>query len=71
MVSVSNQQSGTTYPRAGSREPTNEEKQVFVTALTNINNEVLSTTANLYQQEISITRQNFSLMKEQDRWIIA
>ena len=41
MVNVSNQQSGTTYPRAGSREPTTEEKQVFVTALTNINNEAL------------------------------
>lgn len=69
MVSVSNQQSGTTYPRAGSREPTTEEKQVFVTALTNINNEALSTTANFYQQEISIKKQVFSDMKEQNRWI--
>lgn len=69
MVNVSNQQSGTTYPRAGSREPTNEEKQVFVTALTNINNEALSITTNFYQQKISIMRQNLSSMKEQDRWI--
>lgn len=70
MVNVSNQQSGTTYPRAGSREPTTEEKQVFVTALTNINNEALSITANFYQQKINITKQTFSLMKEQNGWIV-
>ena len=69
MVSVSNQQSETIYPHAGNREPTTEEKQVFVTALTNINNDVLSTTANFYQQKINIMKQNFSNMKEQDRWI--
>lgn len=70
MVSVSNQQGGTIYPRAGNREPTTEENQVFVTAFANISNEALLTTANFYQQGISIKKHNFSLMKEQDRWIV-
>ena len=69
MVSVSNQQGETIYPRAGNRELTTEEKQVLIVALTNIENDLLSTIANFHQQEISIRKQDFSNMREQNRWI--
>jgi hypothetical protein len=69
MVSVSNQQSGITYSQRDSRELMTEEKQVFVTALTGIQNDLASTTAAFYQQEISIRKQVFSDMREQNRWI--